>query len=75
MRFEGDFRTVNGRDLFVWLVRGENYDEGFLDLGVLKGKLESQNYVVPEGTDLSQYDRAIIWCRAFRVLFCTVLHT
>lgn len=73
VRFENDFRTVNGPDLFVWLANGENYDEGVLDLGVLKGNVGSQNYVVPEGTDLSRYDRVIIWCRAFRVLFGTAL--
>ena len=73
VRFESDFSTVNGPDLFVWLANGENFDEGFLDLGALKGNVGSQNYVVPEGTDLSQYDRVIIWCRAFRVLFGTAL--
>ena len=75
VRFEEGFRTTNGPDLFVWLVRGENYEEGVLDLGMLKGNVGSQNYVVPPGTDLSQYDRVILWCRAFRVLFGTAVLT
>lgn len=69
VRLEEDFRSINGPDLHVWLVSGENYRDGYLDLGPLKGNVGAQNYVVPEGTDLSQYDRVIIWCVPFRQLF------
>ena len=69
LRLEEDFSSTNGPDLFVWLVQGEVYDEGVLDLGPLKGNQGSQNYTIPEGTDLAQYDRVIIWCRTFGVLF------
>lgn len=69
LRFDDDFNSINGPDLYVWLVKGDNTRSDFLDLGRLKGNIGSQNYQVPEGTDLSAYDRVIIWCRAFSVLF------
>jgi hypothetical protein len=61
MRLEDDFKSINGPDLRVWLVKGDDR-ETYLDLGALEGNIGSQNYVIPEDTDLSQYDRIIIWC-------------
>ena len=29
--------------------------------------MEYQNYDIPSGTDLSKYDNALIWCKAFSV--------
>jgi hypothetical protein len=68
LRFEEGFSSTNGPDLFVWLVRGGDVND-YVDLGRLKGNLGSQNYTIPEGVDLAQYDQVLIWCRAFRVLF------
>ena len=70
VRLEDDFRSVNGPALHVWLVSGDDRDD-YLDLGPLKGNVGAQNYTVPEGTDLSAYDRVWVWvwCRPFRVLF------
>jgi Electron transfer DM13 len=68
VRLEDDFNSINGPDLRVWLVKGEDRDNA-LDLGALRGNIGSQNYVLPEGTTLSNYDRVLIWCRAFRTLF------
>lgn len=63
-----DFRSTNGPDLYVYLStdRG-NFD--FVNLGRLKGNVGDQNYKIPEETDLSKYDTALIWCQAFSVLF------
>ncbi len=69
VRLEDDFRSINGPDLHVWLVRGEDFGGDYLDLGPLRGNVGAQNYVVPKGTDWSQYDRVIIWCVPFRQLF------
>jgi len=69
VRFEEGFETTNGPDLYVWLTNGTDPDEGYIDLGVLKGNVGAQNYPVPEGTDLSAFDTVIIWCKAFSVLF------
>lgn len=68
LRFEEGFSSTNGPDLFVWLVRDGNVND-YVELGRLRGNLGSQNYLIPEDVDLSQYNQVLIWCRAFRVLF------
>ncbi len=64
-----DFSVRNGPDIFVLLSPSNGYEDGALDLGGLKGTDGAFNYEVPEGTDVSQYRSAIIWCRQFDVLF------
>jgi len=75
VRFE-NFRSTNGPDLRVWLSsspspqKSADVSEGeWLDLGKLKGNVGNQNYAVPAGTDLSEFQSVVIWCRAFGVLF------
>ncbi|MEM6428193.1 MAG: DM13 domain-containing protein [Deinococcota bacterium] len=75
LRFE-DFRVTNGPDLHVLLVENINarsHSElgSTLDLGQLKGNVGNQNYVIPEGTDLSQYAGVMIYCVPFSVTFAT----
>ena len=43
----------------------------FVDLAPLKGNIGNQNYAVPAGTDVSQFASAVVWCRAFGVLFAS----
>ena len=69
IRFEDDFKASNGPDLYVWLTKDGDVKNGYVDLGKLKGNLGSQNYIIPTGTDLTQYKSVIIWCKAFSVLF------
>lgn len=76
VRFEDDFSIDNGPDLNVYLVRGAEadgdpslFDDDFIDLGDLKGNVGSQNYEVPAGTDLTEYDTLVIWCVRFGVAF------
>jgi Electron transfer DM13 len=76
LRFEG-FETSNGPDLVVYLSAKMpagpddwyGYDRDFVDLGVLKGNVGSQNYLVPMGVDLDRYSTAVVWCRRFTVGF------
>ena len=68
LRFE-DFSVRNGPDVFVLLSPSNDYEDGALNLGGLKGTDGAFNYEIPEGTDVSQYMSAIIWCRQFDVLF------
>ena len=68
VRFEDDFRVTNGPDLYVDLGRSGERD-GSARLGRLKGSAGGQNYEVPAGIDVSQYDEVWIWCRAFSVPF------
>lgn len=64
-----EFSVSNGPDVFVLLSRSNDYDDGALNLGGLKGTDGAFNYEVPEGTDVSQYQSVIVWCRQFDVLF------
>lgn len=75
LRFE-DFRTTNGPDLVVYLARHPSpvsardvTDGGFVSLGGLKGNVGSQNYEIPAGTDVSDFNSVVIWCELFGVLF------
>ena len=75
LRFE-DFRTTNGPDLVVYLARhpspasaSDVTDGGYLSLGDLKGNVGSQNYAIPAGTDMSEFNSVVIWCELFGVLF------
>ncbi len=63
-----DFRSTNGPDLYVYLSTDKGNSD-FVNLGRLKGNIGDQNYKIPEGTDLSKYNTALIWCQAFSVLF------
>ena len=63
-----NFQSTNGPDLFVYLATDENALE-FINLGALKANNGNQNYEIPEGTDLSKYNKVLIWCQAFGILF------
>jgi hypothetical protein len=69
LRFE-NFSVRNGPDLFVYLSPNPGgYDGSALNLGELKATDGAFNYEIPPGTDVSQFKSAIVWCRAFSVLF------
>ncbi len=67
---------TNGPDLHVYLAKhpdpttsGEVNDNGYLDLGGIKGNQGSQNYSIPAGTDISLYKSVVIYCQPFHVVF------
>jgi len=68
-----DFEVDNGPDLRVYLVAGSPRAEGdvrdFIDIGALKGNKGDQQYDIPRSVDVGHYSTAVIWCRAFSVLF------
>ncbi|MDX1516704.1 MAG: DM13 domain-containing protein [Woeseiaceae bacterium] len=75
LRFE-DFRTTNGPALVVYLAKhpspasaSDVTDFGFLSLGKLKGNVGNQNYPLPAGTNVADYNSVVIWCELFDVLF------
>jgi len=71
LRFE-EFSVRNGPDLFVYLSTDPNgYSDDALLLGELKGTDGAFNYDVPAGSDISRYKSAVVWCKAFSVLFAT----
>lgn len=67
LRFE-NFEATNGPDLHVYLAIDDKATE-FIDLGLLKANNGNQNYEIPEGTDLEKYDKVLVWCQMFSVLF------
>lgn len=67
LRYE-NFHTINGPDLFVYLATDTQATE-FVNLGALKATDGNVNYVIPAGTDISKYTHALVWCKAFGVLF------
>jgi hypothetical protein len=74
LRLEG-FESTNGPDLFVYLSAADEadtdaaLDADAVDLGVLRGNIGDQNYVVPDDLDLERYDTVVIWCRRFSTAF------
>lgn len=67
LRFE-DLDTVNGPDLRIYLSSDLGVKDS-VDLGPIKATRGNVNYELPEGVDLEKYNNALIWCRAFSVLF------
>jgi len=67
IRFE-DFETINGPDLRIYLSSSLG-NEDFVDLGPIRATVGNVNYVLPDGVDTNRYDKVLVWCRAFRVLF------
>ena len=63
-----NFKATNGPDLFVYLSTDENASD-FINLGKLKASSGNQNYEIPNEIDLTQYNKVLIWCKAFGVLF------
>lgn len=67
LRFE-DLETINGPDLRIYLSAGLDVDDA-IDLGPIKATRGNVNYLLPADADIEKYGNALIWCRAFRVLF------
>lgn len=63
-----NFKATNGPDLYVYLSTDKT-NADIVNLGRLKGNIGTQNYLIPAGTDITKYNTALIWCRAFSVIF------
>ena len=70
------FKTSNGPDVHVYMVAADDAKDaaavqqaGFIDLGVLKGNIGDQNYVLGSDLDLAKYRAVSIWCKRFSVNF------
>lgn len=67
LRFE-DFESINGPDLRIYLSSDLGIEDS-VDLGPILATKGSVNYTLSENIDVSKYRYALVWCRAFRVLF------
>jgi hypothetical protein len=74
LHLEADFEVGPGPKYHVYLVPGKVTEDTaveqtmFVDLGRLKAFSGSQNYVIPPGIDLADYQSLVIWCEQFGVL-------
>lgn len=65
VRFDDDFSTDNGPDLYaVAVVDGER-----VELGELKGNRGSQNYELPADIDPAAVEAVQVWCKRFDATF------
>ena len=67
LQFE-NFETLNGPDLFVYLAT-DNSASDFINLGMLEQFKGEQSYEISSEVDLDKYDKVLVWCKAFGVLF------
>jgi hypothetical protein len=63
-----NFKSTNGPDLYVYLSTDKDASE-FINLGKLKANNGNQNYEIPNEVNFAEYNRVLIWCKAFGVLF------
>ena len=70
LQFGEDFKSTPGPDVYVYLATDDKASE-FVSLGKIRNNDGTQEYEIPVVTDLSKYDKILIWCQAFGVLFGT----
>jgi hypothetical protein len=59
-----NFKSTNGPNVHLYLST-DKAASNFIDLGRLKANNGNQNYNIPDGTDLTKYNMALIWCKDF----------
>ncbi|GLQ20724.1 DM13 domain-containing protein [Algimonas porphyrae] len=74
--FSDDFRTKNGPDLKVFLSQntvtdatGRNATQSAVRLGVLTSNKGGQEYVLPAGINLADYNSVLVHCEAYSKLW------
>ena len=67
LRFE-NFNTINGPDLRIYL-SSDLGNSDIVELGKIKATKGNVNYEIPAGTDTDKYNKVLVWCKPFRVLF------
>ena len=71
LRFQ-DYEVRNGPDLFIYLTPdpdGDVHVDGAIELSAIRATSGNVNYELPDGVDPSTFRAAVIYCRAFSVLF------
>jgi len=67
LRFE-DFETINGPNLHIYLSSDLGVSDS-IDLGGLKATKGNFNYELDPSIDTDKYNKVLVWCVPFRVLF------
>lgn len=65
VRFEDDFATDNGPDLYVRVTVGGRA----VELEPLKGNVGAQNYELPPDVDPTAIEQVSVWCKRFDSTF------
>ena len=63
-----NFRTDAGPDLKIWLATSTSASN-YIALGELKSTNGNFNYSIPASADLTRYNKVLVWCEDFSVLF------
>lgn len=63
-----NFKTINGPNLHIWLA-ADLSDRDYVDLGKIKATEGNVNYAVGSTVDTDKYNKVLVWCVPFRVLF------
>jgi hypothetical protein len=67
-----DFSVQNGPDLFVYVSSDpDGWNPEAVNLGGLKATDGSFSYQIPEGISADDIASAVVWCKAFGVLFAS----
>ena len=76
IRFEDNFKASRGPDLKVFLspqtietAKGSNATNGALLLGFVKSSKGTQDYVLPAGVNIANFNSVLIHCEQFSVLW------
>ncbi|OGC81856.1 MAG: hypothetical protein A2788_01305 [Candidatus Abawacabacteria bacterium RIFCSPHIGHO2_01_FULL_46_8] len=67
LRFE-DFETINGPNLHIYLASELGVADA-IDLGPIRATKGDVNYPLAADLDLTRYNKVLVWCVPFRVLF------
>lgn len=67
LRFE-NFETINGPNLHIYLASELGVGDA-IDLGEIKATRGNVNYELDPGIDTTKYNKVLVWCVPFRVLF------
>ena len=63
-----NFSTASGPDLKVYIATTNSASQ-FINLGSLKATTGVQVYAISTPPDFNQYNKVLIWCQQFSVLF------
>lgn len=76
IRFSDNFKTKNGPDLKIFLskqtiaeVNGRNATQDSVLLGTLKSPRGGQEYILPAGIDVNDFQTVLIHCEKYSVLW------
>lgn len=69
LRFDEDFQSSNGPDLYVYLSKTDKVNATSVSLGKLQTTLGAQTYTVPSSVNMTDFDYVLIHCLPFNVTF------